>query len=171
MNAMRSVGSDESPALNRELLIDVTFPGNWNYLPLIKEFVEETLEIYLDGMPGIHMVGTAVSELLENAVKYSMKGDIRATMTNPDGNGRIVIDVCNRADAPHAKELIAIVAAMRESNPLDYYLRRMRESIVDKSRSAGLGLARIYHETRADMTASYGRMDGVVCVNAVISVV
>jgi hypothetical protein len=125
----------------------------------------------MNGVDGVHKVGTAISELLENAVKYSNKSIIHMTIMNDEKNGHIAVSIFNYADENNAQKLVRMIDEMNSRDSLEYYIGRMRESILNKKKSAGLGLARIYHETNAIISASYNKSEKMVQVKAIISVI
>jgi hypothetical protein len=82
-----------------------------------------------------------------------------------------MVNVFNHTDDTNAKRLVSMLDEMNSSDSLDYYVHRMRESIIDKNKSSRLGLARVYHETNAIISASYDKTDKMVQVKAIISVI
>ncbi len=171
---MAHVGSGngfEYRITDEKTLMDIGFASDWDYIDLTKKFMEDFLEVYFNGLEGVYKVGTAASELLENAVRYSGGSDVRATIVNDDATGHVILTVCNRSDRTNASRLLAMVDEMNSSDSLEYYLKRMRESVSDKDSSPGLGLARLYHETNAIISAFYEEADRMVRVKAIICIV
>jgi hypothetical protein len=164
-------GFFEYKITDEKTFMDLGFASNWGFIDLTKGFIESFLDVYFNGVDGIFKVGTAASELLENAVKYSDERGVRTTVVNDDVTGHVVLTVSNYSDDKNAKKLISMLDEMNSSDSLDYYVKRMRASVADKTQTSGLGLARLYHETNAILSASYDKALRLVQVKAIISVV
>jgi len=135
--------------------LDISFKATWDYIPVTKSYIENILLIEMSDMGDIHKIGTAASELLENATKYSTKKGIRTVIKKLEDKDEIELIVYNYSDKIHADQLIVRVEEMNKTDSLQYYLYRMKESIKNKNESPGLGLARVYHEANAKLSASY----------------
>jgi hypothetical protein len=149
--------------------LDVAFSRNWNTIPLAMDFFTDFARTRMDECEETYKVGTAVSELLENAVKYSHKPGIRIILNKKRKDNTINLKVYNFAERKHAKRLIGRIKEINERDSLSFYLERMRESVKNKEESAGLGLARVYHETEAIMSVRYFRLKKLVEVSATIT--
>lgn len=149
--------------------LDVAFSRNWNTIPLAMDFFRDFTQSRMESCEDTHKIGTAVSELLENAVKYSFKPGIRIKLDKKEKDNTVRLKVYNFAIRKHAKRLISRVKELNENDSLTFYLERMRESIKNKQESAGLGLARVYHETEAKISARYFRFKKLVEVSATIT--
>ena len=57
--------------------LDITFHPKWDYIAITRLYVESFLQINMADENNIHKVGTAASELLENANKFSIENGIR----------------------------------------------------------------------------------------------
>lgn len=146
--------------------LDISFKATWDYIPVTKSYIENILLIEMSDMGDIHKVGTAASELLENATKYSNKKGIRTIIKRNEEKDEIELTVFNYTDAANANRLTKRVEEMNKVDSLQYYLYRMKESIKNKNESAGLGLARVYHEASARVSAEYHDEDQIVQVRA-----
>ena len=146
--------------------LDISFKATWDYIPVTKSYIENILLIEMSDMGDIHKVGTAASELLENATKYSKKKGIRTIIKKLEEDDEIELIVYNYSDEQNAVRLKKRVDEMNKVDSLQYYLYRMKESIKNKNESAGLGLARVYHEASAKVSASYDKEAEVVQVKA-----
>lgn len=149
--------------------LDVAFSRHWNTIPLAMDFFRDFTHSRMESCEDTHKIGIAVSELLENAVKYSFKPGIRIKLDKKKSDNTIKLKVYNFAEKKHVKRLIIRVNELNSSDSLAFYLERMRESIKNKEESAGLGLARVYHETKAKLSARYFRLKKLVEVSATIT--
>lgn len=168
MNEYAQLKSIEG-GINKELTyLDIYFDPKWEYIPLAKSFIEDFLTINLVNNEEIHKVGTAASELLENAVRYAYGNGIRMSVQNEVDKSMVYLIIINYSDDMHAKRLLKRVKEMNKNDSLEYYLYRMRESIRNKGTSPGLGLARVYHESKAKITADYKKNKKIVEVRAFV---
>jgi len=150
--------------------LDITFGPKWDYIALTRPYVENFLLINMADKNNIHKIGTAASELLENATKYSIRDGIRMIVKKADNNGKIVLSVFNYSEAAQAQKLKVRIDEMNAKDPFEYYIYRMKESIKNKKASAGLGLSRIYYEGEARITVTHHESDGIVEVIATFEV-
>lgn len=150
--------------------LDITFGPKWDYIALTRPYVENFLLINMASKDNIHKIGTAASELLENATKYSCKDGIRMIVKKSESDGLITLSVLNYSEAEQASKLIARVDEMNKTDPFEYYIYRMKESIKNKKESAGLGLSRIYYEGEAKIGVTFHDSDGIVEVRAVFDI-
>jgi len=148
--------------------VDIAFKATWDYIPVTKAYIENILLIEISDLADIHKVGTAASELLENATKFSGQKGIRALIRRVEPDNEIELIVFNHTDATHAEALAKRIEDMNKVDSLQYYLYRMKESIRNKNESAGLGLARVYHEASARVSATYSKESQIVEVKAII---
>jgi hypothetical protein len=158
-----------SAAVKGHHFMDLSFDREWGNITLVKTFFENFIISKMKSSEEVHKVGISVSELLENAVKYSSKDGVRIVIQNVKINRIVKIRVYNHANAFHIKKLKTRLKEMRSMDSLDFYLYRMRESVKDKKASPGLGLARVYHEAQADISAKYFDDEKVVEVKATIN--
>lgn len=166
MNGYAQLKSIES-GINKDLTyLDISFDPKWEYVPLAKSFIEDFLTINMVNNEEIHKVGTAASELLENAVRYNNNNGIRMSVQNETDESKVYLIIINFTDEIHAKRLLKRVREMNRNDSLKYYLYRMKESIRNKGASPGLGLARVYHESKARITVNYKKDKKIVEVRA-----
>jgi len=150
--------------------LDITFGPKWDYIAITRPYVENFLLINMADKDNIHKVGTAASELLENATRYSSNDGIRMIVKKSEADGLISLSVYNHSDKKQADFLMARVADMNSKDAFEYYVHRMKESIKDKKSSAGLGLARIYFEGEAKIQVIYHDADKILEVNALFNI-
>lgn len=150
--------------------LDITFGPKWDYIALTRPYVENFLLINMADKDNIHKVGTAASELLENATKYSTRDGIRMIVRKANRESVISLSVFNYADKSRAENLIKRVEEMNSTDAFEYYIFRMKESIKNKKENAGLGLSRIYYEGDAKISVTYHDVDGIIEVKALFDI-
>jgi hypothetical protein len=149
--------------------IDLSFDQEWDRIELIKDFftrfaVSKTSEIH-----EVHRIGIAVSELLENAVKYSVLKKIRVIIQWVEHTGIFIISITNKANKENIAKLKERLKEMHSMDSLKFYIYRMRESVKNKLASPGLGLARVYHEAQADVSARVTEKKRLVEIKVIIN--
>jgi hypothetical protein len=149
--------------------LDITFGPKWDYIALTRPYVENFLLINMTDKDNIHKVGTAASELLENATKFSGDDGIRMIVSKSKHKNEVHLAVYNYLDKKTAEELIERIGKMNELDSLEYYIHRMKESVKNKQEPSQLGLARIYHEGQAKISAHFHDDSGIIEVRAIFS--
>ena len=131
---------------------DLVFRPSVNLISVVRRFVQNFYEHFLDGDAGAQLA-LATHELLENAVKYSTDGEARLSIAVAKGNGKheVSIGTKNRASPEHLATLHSLFGEL-ESSPdgFTFYQTLMKRSAKDPVRS-GLGLARIVAEADMDL--------------------
>lgn len=150
--------------------LDITFGPKWDYIPITRTYVENFLAIHSLDKKNISQIEMAASELLENAVKYSSKDGIRMMIHKNEKNKEIILRIYNFSEEEGAQAVIKKITAMNSANPLDHYIKCIRESKKHKEQknSAGVGLARIYHEGEAKITPTYDKESGILEIAAIL---
>ncbi|MCG8571053.1 MAG: hypothetical protein MJB14_13010 [Spirochaetes bacterium] len=146
--------------------LDITFGPKWDYIPLTRIYVENFLLLNMTSKENIHKIEIAASELLENAVKFSDQDGIRLILDKQQN--LIDLSVFNHCGDKAAQNVKDLINEMNQNDPFEYYVKKMKESIRDKSHSAGLGLARIYSEGKARLSAEYDGDSQILEINAKI---
>jgi hypothetical protein len=147
--------------------LDITFHPKWDYIAITRLYVEHFLQINMADDNHIHKVGTAASELLENASKFSIDNGIRMVVKKSKVEKIVLLSVFNKTTQELAESVITRIDEMNQWNSLEYYIFRMKESIKNKKESAQLGLARINHEGQAQISAVFHAGDGVLEVKTI----
>jgi hypothetical protein len=150
--------------------LDITFGPKWDYIALTRPYVENFLLINMTDKDNIHKVGTAASELLENATKFSGDDGIRMIVRKSKATKEVQLSVFNYLDKKTAQTLKERIDEMNHRESLDYYIDRMKLSVKDKTKSSQLGLARIYHEGQAKISTVYYEDSGIIEVRAVFNI-
>lgn len=150
--------------------LDITFGPKWDYVPLTKNYVENFLLINLVDKENIGRIALAASELLENAVKYSTKDGIRMIIRKILEKKVIELLVLNYTSKEMFNKVKELVETMNNSDPMQFYIERMKEAALAEDGDSGLGLARINYECNADITVGYSDIDEVIIVKAIFKV-
>lgn len=147
--------------------LDITFGPKWDYVPLTKNYVENFLLINLVDKDNIGRIALAASELLENAVKYSTKDGIRMIIRKILEKKVIELIVMNYTAKEMYNSVKSVVEEMNKSDPMEFYINRMKIAATSESGESGLGLARINYECSAEINIGYSDSDEVLIVKAV----
>lgn len=152
--------------------LDVVFGPTWDYIPVTRSYIENFLSVHMSERTDISAIEMAASELLENAVKYSKKDGIRVIVDKDERNKTIVLKVFNYSAEASAQKLIDKINKMNQSDPLEYYIEKLRESKKHKEvkKSAGVGLARIYSEGEGKITADFDTESQILLVKALFNI-
>jgi len=142
--------------------LDMTFGPVWDYIPLTRNFVENFLLINLIEKRNISKISLAVSELLENAIKYSNNDVIRLKIIKRLTDNSIEIHVFNYTDDLHANNLLEQIEIMKSRNSLEYYLEKMKNISKNNKEFSNLGLARINYEANAKIDAFYNKNEKII---------
>jgi hypothetical protein len=148
--------------------MDLSFDREWSQIQLIKNFFEQFVIERMNNNSQVHKIGIAVSELLENAVRYSIKKKIRIIIQQIGQSYVFIIHVTNNSSKMNIRKLKERLKEMRAMDSLKYYIFRMRESVKDKLASPGLGLARIYHEAGAHISAKIDENKKLIGLRVII---
>jgi hypothetical protein len=146
--------------------IDVRLPHAWNYIREVRARVQEMLAGAEDELRSAAMM--AVSELIENAVKYGegVPGapDIIVSCCSEGGEVRIVVsNGCQDGSViRRLQERIQLIMSTPDKEAL--YMARLEELMADATESGSLGLYRIAFEGRFELHATLAR--SVVTVTA-----
>lgn len=135
--------------------LDITFGPKWDYIPLTKNFIENFLLVNIVDRKSISKIAMSASELLENAVKFSNRDGIRMLIRKLGKKKLIELKVYNFVEKKDAGILVDRIKDMNKSDPLQYYITKMKESVSRKDGKSGLGLARIRYEGEADIICKY----------------
>ena len=142
---------------------ELNFRPNVELVSVVRRFVSEFYQRFLNDPDGTSRVALATHELLENAVKYSRDGETTIRIeVEPSVPARVRIRLQNRAspkDIAAIREILDGIA--RAEDAITFY----NELIVRTARTrvgSGLGLARICAE--GEMEVTYKILEGDMTV-------
>ncbi len=145
--------------------IEMRFSPLFEFVPFVRSYLLNVLALYLQDHLQLEKVVLAASELLENAVKYSLNSEVKLTICHLNDEEPVELLVYNHADPVHAKRLFACLEEMETGDPLDYYIAKMRSSVHQRQGEANIGLARVAYESSAQLSARFLEADWLL-VNA-----
>ncbi|MCX8059147.1 MAG: hypothetical protein N3A58_07015 [Spirochaetes bacterium] len=149
--------------------LDITFGPVWDYIPLTRNFIENFLLINLIEKKNISKISLAVSELLENAIKYTKNDVIRLKLIKKVKENIIDIHVFNYSDKKHAETLKEYLKVMYTKDPLEFYLEKMKNISKTNKENSSIGLARINYEAKAKIDAIYDEKTSILETHAKIN--
>jgi hypothetical protein len=132
--------------------IELKFGPRWKYIAVVRAFIQNFLAIGFADDARADKIAMAASELLENAVKYAIGEETRVKVSLSAKNGEVGISVSNKASAEAIAALRAVWDSVMEGDPLEAYLRMMRDAATRSDGKSQLGLVRIRYETGGSMT-------------------
>ena len=147
-----SIESDETDGY-----IELKFGPRWKYIAVVRAFIQNFLAISFADDARADKIAMAASELLENAVKYAIGEETRVRVGLSAQSGDIDISVSNKASPEAIAGLRTLWDSVIGGDPLEAYMRMMREAATRSDGKSQLGLVRIRYETGGTMTL---RVDG-----------
>lgn len=144
--------------------VELRFGPKWTYISTVRTFIQNFLAITLEDKIKADKVSMAVSELVENAVKYSNQEDTFLRLEEPPDRNSIEVVVSNNAAEEQAQQLLGFVTEMEKLPPLEAYMQMMRLSAERQDGKSQLGLARIRYEASATLNVTYE--NGLVTIRA-----
>jgi hypothetical protein len=153
---------------SRNARMELEFPPDWRVLRELREFVNVLVNSVAENDDMAERVSMAVTELAENAVKYSnSNGTVVRLRVEPTEDG-IRCETENLAAPHNIVELQRAVERVNDGDSLDVYIRALTEASEDETTTESkVGLARIRHEGR--MTLTLQVHDSRVCMIAEMS--
>lgn len=150
--------------------IDISFTPYWDYVSLTKNYIETLMKLEPFKKDDIYKITMSLAELLENAVKYAKKSFVRLLIKKKYETNEIEINVFNYIDESDIKPLYLYIQDMNKSDPRQYYLEKLRETLNIIDKKSCLGLARINYECQARISLSYSKELQIVQVKCIIKV-
>lgn len=146
---------------------ELNFKPNVQLVSVVRRFVTEFYQRFLNDPDGTSRVALATHELLENAVKYSRDGEttIRIEVAQNETPKRVSIQLRNRAELAHIAAIREIVDGVsRADDATAFYHQLIATKAKKKAAGSGLGLARICAE--AEMKINYDVQGDTVLIEA-----
>ncbi|MCK5242407.1 hypothetical protein KAR34_08140 [bacterium] len=134
--------------------LDITFSPFWEFVPFTRNYIYKIASRYLQCDKKKNKVVLTVSELLENGIKYSEKPGVRLCIKNFSCTP-LEVSVFNYACKPRVEKLFQTLSEMATANALEYYIKKLKESVNTKAGQANIGLARINFEAGPKISAQY----------------
>ncbi len=146
---------------------ELNFKPNVQLVSVVRRFVTEFYQRFLNDPDGTSRVALATHELLENAVKYSRDGEttIRIELSQHETPRRVRIQLRNRAELVHIAAIREIVDGVNHAtDATSFYHALITSKAKNKTAGSGLGLARICAE--AEMKIHYDVQGDTVVIEA-----
>ena len=137
---------------NNDGYIELKFGPRWKYIAAARAFIQNFLAIGFADDLRADKIAMAASELLENAVKYAAGEETRVSVKLHSKSGEVDISVSNKASPEAIAGLKKIWNSVMSGDPLEAYIRMMREAATRQDGKSQLGLVRIRSETGGTMT-------------------
>jgi len=135
--------------------IELRFGPKWKYISTVRTFIQNFLAITLEDKIKADKISMAVSELVENAVKYSNEEDTFIRLEQKLDGATIEVAVYNHTEEAQANKLKEFVGELDKFSPLEGYMEMMRRSADRADGQSQLGLARIRYEADANLNIAY----------------
>jgi hypothetical protein len=132
------------------------FHIDWEYIDVIRSFVNSFLQKTLSDNKTADKLSMAVSELLENAVKYGIHKEdgllhnIHIQLDTFKEEKKVVFFIENMATSENIDTLKTQLESVNIGDPKEMYVRKIRESLTKEDKSQ-LGLARIRYEAGGEI--------------------
>ncbi len=145
--------TDSTSTSDRPLVL-VRFRPVWTYIDGVREFCRFFCDTTFDASDLAERASVVVQETLENAVKYSTGGDDAELELRIESHGEnIEFSVSSVPDPRHLRTLRAELSSMAEQSPEEAYVAAiLRAASAEPGAASRLGLARIRHEGRAELS-------------------
>lgn len=131
--------------------LDLSFGPKWENISIIRVFINDMLSIGIIAKQDATNVSTAVSELMENIVKYTSAGGALISLKKNTNLGMISLCMSNVCTKEDAEKFENIYTDIIQGSPKDAYKKRMINSMKNEKLSQ-LGLARIRYECKGEIT-------------------
>lgn len=135
--------------------VNIAFGPCWNYVAVIRSFLQNFVSVSIPDQQVADKLSLAVSELLENAVKYSADKEIMVNLRINQEEKKIHVQVENALAAGQREVLEKELQEVNSGTPLEAYLRKLQVAAKAPVGKSGLGLARIRNDTNAALTMDF----------------
>ena len=140
-----------APAVDRG--VTIRFEPLWAYIDNVREFCRSFARTTFRAPEIGERVSLVIQELLENAAKYSVPGEASELQLRvKDGLSHVEVMVTSVPLKEHRDALVKELAMVNALDPETSYASAMRRAIERNDASSRLGLARIRHEGRFDLS-------------------
>jgi hypothetical protein len=141
-------------ATPKKPLILMRFRPAWTYIDGVREFCRFFCETTFKAEDLAERASVVVQETLENAVKYSTDGDDAELELRIESQGTTIeFSVSSLPDPSHLPRLREELTSMAAQTPEQAYVAAfLRVAAADPTAASRLGLARIRHEGRTELS-------------------
>jgi hypothetical protein len=142
----------ETPTSQRPLVL-MRFRPVWTYIDGVREFCRFFCQTTFKTTDLAERASVVIQETLENAVKYSTEGDDAELELRIQNHGeQIEFSVSSLPDPRHLSTLREELSSIAGQTPEEAYVAAFLRAATEPDASSRLGLARIRHEGRAELS-------------------
>jgi|GEM_PF-2889745 len=134
--------------------IHLSIKPGWEIVRILRDFMTEFLSLRINDASQIYDISFNISELVENAVKYSSKGHIVIDI-NYDDNNEIQFIVKNNAEEKQAEEFRNTIKKISEHSKEDILNEKFKSSSFWQEGVSSLGLVMINERISGKLCFSY----------------
>jgi hypothetical protein len=131
--------------------IEVKFKPEWIYISCIQTFVMAFFAVSCVDPLVAQRIALIISELLENAIKYSSGRQAMTRIAVEDNGNQVKAQVTNTAGEENIAELKKTFEDISKHPPQEAYLKRLERAATRTDEKSQVGLARVRFEGRADL--------------------
>ena len=131
--------------------IELKFSPRWNYISAARGFLQNFLAISISDQAKADRIAMSASELLENAVKYSVNSETYMNVIVNHENSQVSVKVSNDASPEAIRSLQGVFEKINQGEPLEAYVSQMKEAATRSDGKSQLGLVRIRYEAGAQL--------------------
>ncbi len=131
--------------------IEVKFKPEWIYVSCIQTFVMAFFAVSCVDPLVAQRIALIISELLENAIKYSSGRQAMTRIAVEDDGKQVMAKVSNTANEENIAELKKTFEEISKGSPQEAYLKRLERAATRTDGKNQVGLARVRFEGRADL--------------------
>ena len=132
-----------------DILIDLPMKPVWDNIANLRTFIENFARIKYGEKCEVYDISFTVSELLENAFKFSDGCDVRIIISIKSGD-KIGIAIENRSREADIVMLKNEISQIRSASAGKVYERKLNAARKNLTGAGGLGLTMIREKTRGD---------------------
>ncbi|MBN2509398.1 MAG: hypothetical protein JXB03_03940 [Spirochaetales bacterium] len=140
------------PNASSKEYIELKFSPHWNYISAARSFLQNFLAISTGDQTRADRIAMSASELLENAVKYSVNSETYMYVGVDHESRSVSITVTNESTPESIQALKAIFDKVTKGDPLEAYVSQMKEAATRSDGKSQLGLVRIRYEAGAELS-------------------
>jgi hypothetical protein len=150
--------------------IELIFSTHWKYIAITRQFIQNFLMIGAEEQDKADHFSTAISELLENAVKYSIdKKPFMFVHVDTESDKRTLTGIVENYATPKAIEALKeLYSSVMEGTPMEAYVNQMKLAATRDDGKSQLGLARIRFEAGANISLHVSE-DNLVSIKIVLN--